>query len=90
MNLPVKPVISDLEIQRLLDEDIEYQKWAVDVENQFMAQLERELAMGLPFNAAGIAVCLMCRSPLNELGNCNFCGQRADTPLPSQFFIAKN
>ena len=88
MNLPV--IMRDEDIQRLLDEDRDYLKWAEEVENQFMAQLERELALGLPFDAAGIAVCLMCRSPLNEFGNCNFCGQRADMPLPSQFFVAKN
>lgn len=84
MNLPR---LTDNEIQKLLDADSEYLKWAAEVENQFMAQLERELSSGLPFNESGIPVCLMCRSPLNADGNCNFCGQRADMPLPSQFFV---
>ena len=84
MNLPViiEPVV-------FTDNDVEHLAWSEMVHEQFMAQLEKELALGLPFNADGIAVCIMCRSPLNSDGNCNFCGQRADMPLPSQFFVAK-
>ena len=84
MNFPVI-----IEPVGLTDDDIDHLAWSEMVHEQFMAQLERELALGLPFNTDGIAVCLMCRSPLNALGNCDFCGQRADMPLPSQFFISK-
>ena len=84
MNLP-----GIFDIDGFTDDDIEHLKWAEDVHNQFMAELERELALGLSFNDDGIPVCLMCRSLLNALGNCDFCGQRADMPLPSQFFISK-
>lgn len=82
VNLPtIEPV-------GLSDADIEQLAWAEQGHEEFMAQLERELLLGLPFNENAIPVCLQCRSPLNHDGNCDFCGQRADMPLPSnQFFL---
>ena len=94
-NIPVNlPIIEQeftfLETKNvgLTDADVEQLAWAEMVHEQFMAQLERELALGLPFNSDSIPVCLMCRSPLNGTGSCDCCGQRADMPLPSnQFFL---
>ena len=83
------PTITDKDFDGITDEDVEQLVWAERVHAEFMAQLEREFASGLPYNTVGITVCLICRSPLDANGNCDFCGQRANELLLSQFFVAK-